>query len=138
VADTCPHGFPTGTCLICQTLGTKPTKGSRQEGTATLEPETRRRGRRSQRDKAASPVAAERVKPTAVSGPPERSPRTGLHLLGVVVGLAVLAIAAFALVGVVLSALRVFELVVIGVAAAWGGYHLGYFRGSRSGRSDHS
>jgi hypothetical protein len=135
VADTCPHGFPTGTCLICQTLGKGPAQGSRPDRTATLEPETRRKGRRAQREKAASPVPADRVTPASVTGPPpERRPRSGLHLLGVVIGLAVIAFAAFALVGVVLSALHVLELVAIGVGAAWGGYHVGFWRGARHPR----
>ncbi len=40
-------------------------------------------------------------------------------------------IAAVLLAGVVFTVLRVFELVLVALAAGWVGYHVGLFRGSR-------
>lgn len=63
-----------------------------------------------------------------------RSHHLGLRVLGTLVALAVIAFAVFALVGVVFSILHILELVAVGLAATWVGYHVGYFRGSRNPR----
>ena len=52
----------------------------------------------------------------------------------VAIGLVIAVIAAIFLAGVIFSLLRILELVVVAVAAAWVGYHVGLFRGSRRDR----
>jgi len=55
----------------------------------------------------------------------------GSSLAAIAVGLVIAVIAAVFLAGVVFTILRVFELIVVALAAAWIGYHIGLFRGSR-------
>jgi hypothetical protein len=55
---------------------------------------------------------------------------------GVVAAVAVLGVVVWFVYGVVFGILHLLELVLVGAAAGWAGYRLGYFRGSRHGR-DH-
>ncbi len=66
---------------------------------------------------------------------PARSGHLGLRVLGTLVALALIALAVFALVGVVFTVLHILELVAVGVGAAWVGYRVGHFRGSRNPRT---
>jgi hypothetical protein len=43
----------------------------------------------------------------------------------------VIGLVAWAVAGVVFAVLHVIELVVVAIAAGWGGYRLGHFRGRR-------
>ena len=55
----------------------------------------------------------------------------GTSVAAITVGLAVAVVAAVLLAGVVFTILRIFELVLVALAAGWVGYHVGLFRGSR-------
>ena len=102
------------------------TTGSRSAGTAT-KPASGKRSRKA----AIGQVA---VSPSEILAPDQRRRRrrsTGGSLALVAIGLVIAVIAAVALAGVVFTLLRVFELVVVALGAAWVGYHVGYFRGSR-------
>jgi len=54
----------------------------------------------------------------------------GTSLAAIAVGLVIAVIAAVLLAGVVFTILRVFELILVALAAGWIGYHIGMFRGS--------
>lgn len=115
---TCQHGLPASECLICPTLA--------RTATATAGPGVvTSKGRRS------------KVTPTA-SGLPVERPGThrsvGLHVAGVVAVLAVIGVVAWIVAGVVFALLHILELVAVAGVAAWAGYRIGHFRGSRQRR----
>lgn len=128
VADTCIHGFASGTCLICQTL---------QSGPATATKEASSRGNGKRRHRSASVPAEIRpgpapVRPDAVQG--RRQPRTGLgvRLIGFLILAIVAVIAAWVVLGFVLAVLRIVELVAVAVVAGWLGWKLGVRHGRRT------
>jgi hypothetical protein len=66
------------------------------------------------------------------SGPPAPRRSIGLHLTGVVVGIALIGIIAWVVAGAVFALLHLLEIVLVAAAAGWAGYRLGHFRGRRS------
>ena len=69
------------------------------------------------------------------TGPaPRAHSRATLHVAGVAAVIAIIGVAAWIVAGVVFAILHVLELVAVGAVAAWVGYRIGYFRGSRSDR----
>jgi Flp pilus assembly protein TadB len=129
VADTCIHGFASGTCLICQTLQGGP-------ATATKESSKRRRSAQSAPAPAVSVpgsrLSPEPVRPDAVVA--RRQPRTGLgvRLVGFLILAIVAVIAAWVVLGFVLAVLRILELVAVAVVAGWLGWKLGVRHGRRT------
>jgi len=119
VATTCAHGFDPAECLICRTLGSS---------TATAE-RPRDHRHRSGPATAVTPSQVQTAPPTAPKPRPGR--RMGTHLAMVVVASAVIVLAVILASGVLFTALRLFELVVVALGAGWVGYRLGYLRGSR-------
>jgi hypothetical protein len=75
------------------------------------------------------PVAAARATMTEPG-----SRRIGLHLAGVIGGIVVIGLVAWVVAGLVFAVLHVVELIAVGAMAGWGGYRLGFFRGSHRRR----
>lgn len=130
VADTCIHGFASGTCLICQTL---------QSGPATATKEASARGNGKRRHRSASVPAELRpaqtptpVRPDAIET--RRPARTGLgvRLVGFLILAIVAVIAAWVVLGFVLAVLRIVEIVAAAVVAGWVGWKLGVRHGRRT------
>ncbi|HWC37388.1 MAG TPA: hypothetical protein VG476_02610 [Acidimicrobiales bacterium] len=113
---TCLHGLDQGSCLICQTLATKP---SAPPAPAKAD----RRGR------------APRSLPAL--GPEDRGPERPARRFSVAGALALL-LAAVIVGWVVVAALwttfRVLELALVAAAAGWLGWRLGVWHGRRLGR----
>ena len=63
--------------------------------------------------------------------PATRGPRFTVHVAGVVVAIALIGLAAWAIAGIVFALLHVLELVAVGAIAGWVGYRIGRFRGRR-------
>jgi hypothetical protein len=117
-SGTCIHGFPPDGCLICQTLQQSPT-------------------RTKDRPAARAPVAVAR--PDAViAAPARRGSRVpvSLRVGGVLLMLALVAMAVFFVVGIVYAALRLFELVAAALVAGWAGWKLGVHHGRSQARRE--
>ena len=117
-SGTCIHGFPPDGCLICQTLQQAPTR--------TMD-----------RLAARAPVAVAR--PDAViAAPAPRGSRmpVSLRVGGVLLMLALVAVAVFWIVGIVYAALRLFELVAAALVAGWVGWKLGVHHGRSQARRE--
>lgn len=112
---TCLHGQAPGSCLICQTLATKPEPSKPEKAL--------RRGR------------APRSLPAL--GPEDRAPDRPSRRFSVAGALALL-LAAVVVGWVVVAALwttfRVLELALVAAAAGWLGWRLGVWHGRRLGR----
>jgi membrane protein required for beta-lactamase induction len=61
-----------------------------------------------------------------------RSPT--LTAVAVVAALGVTALVAWVVAGLIFSVLHVLEIILVGIAAAWAGYRVGHWRGSRHPR----
>ncbi len=113
---TCLHGQAPGSCLICQTLATKPAEPSKPE-------KAHRRGR------------APRSLPAL--GPEDRGPDRPARRFSVAGALALL-LATVIVVWVVVAALwstfRIVEFALVAAAAGWLGWRLGVWHGRRIGR----
>jgi hypothetical protein len=119
MADTCPHGYAPGECLICATLSPQ-----------TQVPQTR--ARRSPFPTVSGPVGGGAVRPDAVFRPDVtgRPIRAGGHrLLVLIAGLLALGAAVWLLSGLAFALLHVLELLVVAGGAGWVGYRLGHWRG---------
>jgi Flp pilus assembly protein TadB len=129
VADTCIHGFASGTCLICQTL---------QSGPATATKEASAGGNGKRRRRSASVPAELRPAPTPAPVRPDaietRPARTGLgvRLVGFLILAIVAVIAAWVVLGFVLAVLRIVEIVAAALVAGWVGWKLGVRHGRRT------
>jgi hypothetical protein len=102
IATLCPHGIAEGECLICKTL-----PGSSRPP----------------------------VKPDAVySGRRDIDRRRSFtsHPALVVIGVVVVALVAWALLGAVFTALHTIELIVVAAVAGWVGYRVGRYSGRRT------
>lgn len=99
--DTCQHGLPANDCLICKTLPAQ--QSARPERAAKNLPD----------------------------GTDAKKGSLGLHVAGVVVGIVVVGLIAWAVAGVVFALLHILELVLVAGVAAWAGYRIGRFRGRR-------
>ncbi len=119
---TCLHGLQPDTCLICQTLATKPAPATQRDGG-----DGRGRSRRSFRSPRSLPAL----------GPEDRGPERPSRRFSVAGALA-LVLAAVVVVWVVVAALwttfRVVELALVAAAAGWLGWRLGVWHGRRLGR----
>ncbi len=115
--STCPHGLPTGKCLICATLA----GGTATAGTVSPPAPGRHRRR------------GDVARPDVVIAPPAPGGRTGrAHVAGAVVALVAIGLVAWAIAGIVWSLLHILELAAIALLAGWIGYVVGFFRGRRS------
>lgn len=66
------------------------------------------------------------------SGPaPTRRGHGTLHLATVGVAIVVIGLVAWGVAGILFAVLHVIELIVVALAAGWGGYRLGHYRGRR-------
>ena len=119
---TCLHGLEPETCLICQTLATKPEPSAKtaRSGRGGL----RRRGGESPRS-------------LPVADPQDRPPYQPARRFSVA-GAVALVLAAVIVVWVVAAALwttfRVLEFALVAAAAGWIGWRLGVWHGRRLGR----
>jgi Flp pilus assembly protein TadB len=113
---TCLHGLEPDSCLICQTLATKPASPAKTD-----------RPRRAGRAPRSLPVL----------GPDDRAPDRPARRFSVAGALALL-LASVIVVWVVVAALwttfRVLELALVAAAAGWLGWRLGVWHGRRLGR----
>ncbi len=120
VASTCIHGFETGTCLICQTLGT----------TGTAKPVATEPVSRAQRTRrTALEPTSPRVLPAEGRGP---RAGLGLRLVVLVIGAFILMALAWSVFHLVFAILRILELIAVAVAAAYVGYQAGVHHGRRT------
>ncbi len=62
----------------------------------------------------------------------QRHGRTATHVATAVIAVAVVGLAIWFVVGVVLSVLHIVELAVVALGAGWAGYRMGHFQGRRS------
>jgi hypothetical protein len=134
VAERCLHGFPTGECLICRTLGATADRPAGRgptvrSGRPSAGQSTGSSGRGIDPDDVAVPDAVYTVD--------ERRPARSLSSRAgwMIAGLAVVALFAWFVVGLVFAALRLIELVAIAALAGWIGYRLGHRQGRRAARS---
>ena|SRR5947209_7648428 len=109
---TCPHGITQSECLICRTLA--PTAPGQPASNRDVSP--------------AYPVTSPRNRPA-------RRGSFGLQVAGAVAAIALIAVAAWLVVGAAFAILHILEYVLVAVAAGWAGYRIGHFRGSRRPRS---
>jgi hypothetical protein len=124
MATTCIHGYPPGSCLICQTLGQGPD-----------DPESgRTKTRRRRSNSVESPVAAApATRPT--EGPaPARRGSLGLRLTGLALAVVIAALVVWWVIGLVWAVLHVLEIVAAALAAGYIGFRLGTVHGRRSAR----
>ncbi len=115
---TCLHGQAPGSCLICQTLATKPAEAPKPK------PEKAHRLGRAPRSLPAL-------------GPEDRGPDRPARRFSVAGALALL-LATVIVVWVVVAALwstfRIVEFALVAAAAGWLGWRLGVWHGRRIGR----
>jgi len=129
MAPACLHGLDPSECLICRTLGTGPDPAVATKAAPAA-------GGWSSLGRSPPP---EPVRPDVVyrPGSPGHRPRSlGLHLALLVAAVVVIGLAVWVVAGALLAILHVVELVVVAGVAAWAGYRLGHYRGSRSQRGD--
>jgi Flp pilus assembly protein TadB len=110
---TCLHGLQPDTCLICQTLATKPAPAP-----------SRDRGGRSPRSLPAL-------------GPEDRGPDRPARRFSVGGALALVlatVVVAWVVVAALWATFRVVELALVAAAAGWLGWRLGVWHGRRLGR----
>lgn len=113
---TCLHGLQPDTCLICQTLATKPAPAN-----------TRDRGGRSPRSPRSLPAL----------GPEDRGPERPARrfsLAGAVALVLATIVVAWVVVAALWTTFRVVELALVAAAAGWLGWRLGVWHGRRLGR----
>jgi hypothetical protein len=113
---TCLHGLEPDTCLICQTLATKPSSPAKGE-----------RRDRSGRSPRSLPVAS----------PEDRGPYRPARRFSVAGALALLlatVIVGWVVVAALWTTFRVLELALVAAAAGWVGWRLGVWHGRRLGR----
>ena len=144
---TCPHGFPVGQCLICQTLGTGPATagGDGRPAKAPKAPKASRGTRTKEPPAPAALLASTLARPAAdlaLTGRRDnelstrgggRPRRWGWALVAAVI---VGGVAFWAFGGLVHLALHIAELVAVGAAAGWVGYRLGQVRGRHQRRTE--
>ncbi|HEX6475879.1 MAG TPA: hypothetical protein VF005_01295 [Acidimicrobiales bacterium] len=114
---TCLHGLQPDTCLICQTLATKP-------ASTPARASKRDRGDRSPRSLPAL-------------GPEDRGPDRPARRFSVAGALALLlatVVVAWVVVAAIWTTFRVVELALVAAAAGWLGWRLGVWHGRRLGR----
>lgn len=110
---TCLHGLEPDTCLICQTLATKPVPAEK----------SRRIGR--------SPRSLPALGPDDRA--PER-PARRFSVAGVLALILATAVVAWVVVAALWTAFRVVEFALVAAAAGWVGWRLGVWHGRRLGR----
>jgi Flp pilus assembly protein TadB len=129
-AATCPHGFDTRACLICQTLASGSAGAPTSSGTST---KTKRR-----KAPSSSPVTADarpRASRTDVldsRGPVARS--GGSRLLGGAILVVAILLVTWWVGALVWAALRLLELVGAALVAGVVGWKLGVWHGRRHPR----
>lgn len=102
----CHHGLPAADCLICRSQGTPAGSG---------------------------PLASADQRASQVQPEPKKG-SLGLHTTGVVLGIIAIGVIAWVVAGAVFALLHIIELILVGGAAAWAGYRVGKYRGSRRPR----
>ncbi|MGC8626887.1 MAG: hypothetical protein ACP5VR_04890 [Acidimicrobiales bacterium] len=130
---TCPHGFPQGECLICQTLGNGP-----------VAPSTRAKLKERQAEKASSLKGVGTSGPATLAPRPTRDlPTTGLSAeratmrhgwraaWALIAALVIAGTVIWAFAGLFTLAFHVAEYVVLVALASWAGYKVGYASGRR-------
>lgn len=130
---TCPHGFPQGECLICQTLGKGPagpsTRAKAKE--RPVEKTNPLKGMNALGPALLAPQATGRV--PATGGPADRS--AVRHRRGtawtVLAALVIGGVLVWAFAGLFTLAFHIAEYVVLAVVAGWAGHKIGYARGRR-------
>jgi Flp pilus assembly protein TadB len=116
---TCLHGLEPDTCLICQTLATKPAPPAKK------------------------PVKSGRIgigrgpRSLPALGPDDRAPERPARRFSVAGALALIlatVVVAWVVVAALWTAFRVVEFALVAAAAGWVGWRLGVWHGRRLGR----
>ena len=113
---TCLHGLEPGTCLICQTLATRPSPPAKSD----------RCGRSGRSPRSLPPL-----------GPEDRGPERPARRFSVAGALALVlatVVVAWVVVAALWTTFRVVELALVAAAAGWLGWRLGVWHGRRLGR----
>jgi Flp pilus assembly protein TadB len=121
---TCIHGFESGQCLICQTLGPSTTSASTGARPTRAERRAARDGP-SGASTSGGPVEVLDAKRRAVA------PRAGRHIAMAVLAVIIAVVAFWIVAGVVFALLRLLEIVIVAAVAGVLGYRLGRARGHR-------
>lgn len=142
---TCPHGFASDQCLICQTLGTGP--ATRADGRGAKEA----KAPKATKAKTKAPPTPTALMVSTLPGPASdlvpagrRSQEVATRGRGsarrwgwaLVAAVVIGGVAVWAFGGVVHLALRIAEFVAVGAASAWVGYRLGQARGRHQRRTN--
>lgn len=124
VPTTCIHGYPPGSCLICQTLGQSPADPK-------AGPTRTRRRRSTSIEPAISPPPATR---TGEAVTPKRRSSLGLRLTGLALAGVISALVVWWVIGLVWAVLHTLEIVAAALVAGYIGWLLGTAHGRRSAR----
>jgi hypothetical protein len=132
---TCPHGFPEGDCLICQTLGKGSGKQATQGRTKLKNRDQPVAGALGALGGVTSPLPARQPltsQQITVNGDGSHGRRGGRRTFWAVAGAFVVgAVLVWAFGGLFTMAVHIAEYVALAAVAGWAGYKLGYAQGGR-------